>query len=92
MTDDGRKIIQIQTLVVPGMDNMSHPSVSLIALCDDGTLWLGDTAGSWEQLHGPEHLPVLESAYRVRTNLQEALDEETYERVRKALAAGGTRL
>jgi hypothetical protein len=42
-------------MVVPGMDNMSSPTVDILGLCDDGTLWKTDPYSSyWIQIAGPD--------------------------------------
>jgi hypothetical protein len=91
MSDDfrERKIIQIAPMVVPGMDNMSTPHVEIVALCDDGTMWRGDGSGYWQQLNGPEHLPPLANAFRVRERLRNELDSETAAKVKQILGSGG---
>lgn len=79
-----RKIVQITTAVVPGMDNMSNPVFSIYALCDDGTLWMGDGNGWWNQVPGPEHLSPLAYPWHIRDKLKKELNSESYEIVKKA--------
>lgn len=87
-----RKVIQITSLVVPGMDNYTNPRAELLALCDDGTLWRGDGDGYWQQIQGPNHLRSLTNRYHTRQRLKGSLDAEAYEKVRDILNAGGLHL
>lgn len=89
---EGRKVIQITTLVIPGMDNYTSPRAEMLALCDDGTMWRGDGDGYWQQIQGPEHLRGLTNRYHTRQQLKDSLDAEAYEKVRGILSAGGVRL
>lgn len=48
-----RKVIQISTMVTPAVDNVSSPHEAIVALCDDGTLWVGDNGGWWQEIPTP---------------------------------------
>lgn len=93
---EGRKVIQIMPVVVPGMDNATTASVGMIALCEDGTIWetsLGGYSGMWRQMPGPEHsYASLTSGYTIREGLKKLLTEDKYDKVSKLLRSGGASL
>jgi len=88
--DTDRKVIQLTSIVEPGMDNMSTPLSLLVALCDDGSMWVSNinSGGMWRQIPGPEHLQPMESAYMVREKLKKVLGKK-YEEVSKLIRTGG---
>jgi len=67
------------------------------ALCEDGTIWEHVSSGTWRQVLGPEHVPILQNRYQVREDLRSYLDPDgdqadDFDRVVDILRGGGVRL
>ena len=92
------KVVQLAPVVVPGMDNMSRPSLLLFALRDDGSMWIAMDPSQystwWQQIQGPSDqigFPPDRPYYAVE-ELKKALGPEVFKQVKGIVANAGGRL
>ena len=79
-----RKVIQVQAMVLPGMDNITTPSATLFVLCDDGTLWQGDGHGWWMNVSTPDQKQTILEESRAESRMLRSRLQEEHGKLREA--------